>query len=70
MERARNMHRFIFQWLAQYFQSVPFKFSKFIQKKDAVVRQTNLTRLRIGAAANQSRLRNSVMRITERPLCD
>ena len=61
----RDQHPAGFQRLAQRFQRAPVEFGQFIQKQHAVMRQADLSRPGMGAAAHQRRHGQGMMRRPE-----
>lgn len=67
---SENRHFFVLHRLAQGIQSAAGVFGKFIQKKDTIVSQRDLSRHGIGTAADQGIQGNIVVRGAERSLPD
>lgn len=64
---TRDGHPALFQGLAQDFEDVLLEFGELVQKKHAPVGQGELSGTRVLSAADEPRIRNSVMRRSERP---
>ena len=64
---ARNRNRAVFQRLPHHLQHVARKLRQLVEKEHAVVRQRNFSGARYGAAADQSRVADGVVRRAERP---
>lgn len=60
-------HAAFFHRLPHYFEGGAFELGQFIQKQYAVVRQTDLSGHRVGAAAHQRHIADGVVRRPERP---
>ena len=58
----------IFQWLPHDFQDTPVKFRQLIQKKDTIVSQADLSRLRESATSYHSDIRDRMMGRAKRTL--
>jgi hypothetical protein len=62
----RNHHFRVLHWLPQAIEDVTRKLQHLIQEKHSVVREAHLSGSRNGAASNQTRARDSVVRRSER----
>ena len=58
---TRDVDDAVLKWLAQHLKNGTLELWQFIEEKDAVVCQTDFTRLRICSAAYQSYLRYGMM---------
>ena len=63
---ARNGDVPVFEGLAEDFEDASVELGKLVEEEDAIVCQTDFTRLGIGAPAHHGDLRNGVVRASER----
>ena len=68
--RPHDGHLPVLQGLAQHLQNVLLEFGKLVEEEDAVVGEAHLSGARIGAAADESGVRNGVMGVTKRAPAD
>jgi len=67
---ARNGDLAVLERLAQHLERVAAEFRQLVEEQDALVRERDLARLRVGAAARERRGRDRVMRAAEGPCAD
>ena len=60
----------ILQWLAHYFERWTLIFRQFIEEEHAIMRQRDLSRMRIRTTSDECRIGDRVVRRTERTLHD
>ena len=68
--RPRDPHAALLERLAQHLEHVPAELRHFVEKQHAVMREADLARPRLLAAADERDVRDRVMRRAERPLGD
>src|SRR4051812_44035243 len=65
---TRNRDAARLQRFAQRFEDAPLEFRQLVEKQDAVMRERDLSRSRVAAAAHERDRRSGMMRSTERAL--